>query len=99
MNRFALRCVAFLSLVAAVFAQPLDLVPFHPNGTYNRGEPVGWTVTARPGTVVPEGGYSYTLNLNNAVLLQAGKVDPSRGPARIAAQVAEPAMVYLEILP
>ncbi len=97
MKRFLPWLCPFWLLALRTLAQPVALVPLHASGLYTVGDTVGWTVQLKPGTTPPPGGYAYTLKLNNAVLLQAAKVDPAHGSARIEAKVTEPAMVCLEL--
>ena len=97
MNTLSLRLSILIGLAVICRAQPVDLVPEHASGIYAAGDMVGWTVTAKPGVAVPPGGFSYTIKLNNATLLQDGKVDPAKGQNRIELKVRKPGMVFLEI--
>jgi len=97
MNRFVLLIAVFFSVTLTALAQSVELVPLHGSGIYAVGDTVGWTVTAKPGAALPDGGYAYTLKLNNAKLVKSAKVDLSHGAAQIEAKISEPAMVYLEI--
>jgi cephalosporin-C deacetylase-like acetyl esterase len=97
MKKITLYLSLLSSLAIVGTAQSVELMPAHASGFYSVGEAVAWTVTAKPGAVMPAGGFSYSLKLNNTIPLVEGKVDVSQGPARIEAKVNEPAMVYLEI--
>ena len=97
LSRSLLLLAVFFSIARTALAQSVELVPLHKSGIYAVGDTVGWIVTAKPGATVPDGGYAYTLKLNNATPVKAAKVDLSRGATRIEAKISVPAMVYLEI--
>lgn len=84
-------------------ASLLTFTPFHPDGIYARGEPVGWSVAVREGGRLPRGTYTYTVKENGAAVVTTGGFDPSpgsdpsSGSARITASLAHPAMLYVEV--
>jgi cephalosporin-C deacetylase len=82
--------------VAAVAAREPQLVftPFHADGIYSLGEPVGWTVTPAPGTLPPQGRFSYTIKTNDLDVVKTGRFDLRSGRARIETTIEEPAMLY-----
>ncbi|MGC4055137.1 MAG: acetylxylan esterase [Paludibaculum sp.] len=92
-----------LAVTAIAFAQPapvqqqLTFTPDHPNGIYEVGDSVGWTVT--PGPAAPTYSYKWTARRNNAVILKEGKLDLSSGKTRIELPADEPSMIYVAIEP
>jgi cephalosporin-C deacetylase-like acetyl esterase len=79
----------------APIAQQLTFAPYHPSGTYDVGETVGWTVT--PGPVAPTYAYEWTVRRNNSVVLQQGKLDLSSGQDRIEITADQPGMIYVAV--
>ncbi len=94
-------CLAFGFACAAhcAAAPQLTLVPDHASGIYKTGDNVGWTVTPIEGSTAPTTSYKYTAKKNNAEVVKSGELDLASGKARIELQLAEPAMVYVEIKP
>src|ERR1022692_466740 len=78
-------------------AQQLTFGPYHPNGIYEIGELVGWTVT--PGPTAPTYAYKWTIRRNNAVVLKEGKLDLSSGKDTIEIKAAETGMIYVAVEP
>ena len=99
------RTTLFLGLATFCFAQPprtpiqqqLTFGPYHPNGIYDVGELVGWTVT--PGPATPTYAYKWTIRRNNAVVLKQGKLDLSSGKDTIDIKADEPGMLYVAVEP
>ena len=96
------RTSAILLLAAAAaiaqrapIAQQLTFAPYHPDGIYDVGDTVGWTVT--PGPVAPTNSYKWTIRRNNAVVLKDGKLDLSSGKATIEIAADQPEMIYVAV--
>ncbi len=88
-----IRRWSLLFLVAAsALAHGQTATPYRPTGIYRAGEAAGWEVA---GT----GKVFFRLRSNNQVLLRAGTLDLSTGPARVEAKLREPAMLHLELTP
>ncbi len=79
-------------------AQEVTLAPFKPSGIYSLGERAGWTVSAAPGAA-SNGAYTYTVRKNDLDVIKTGKLDLADGPGSIEVTLAEPAMLYAQILP
>ena len=88
---------AFTFAQRAPIQQQLTLTPYHPNGIYEIGETVGWTVT--PGPVAPTYAYKWTIRRNNAVVVKEGKLDLSSGQDKIEIGGDQPEMIYVAIEP
>jgi cephalosporin-C deacetylase len=90
---------AATAVAAAVAAQTPQLVftPFHADGIYSLGQPVGWTVTPAPGTVPPQGRFSYTIKTNDLDVVKTGSFDLRSGRARIETRIEEPALLYVRV--
>ena len=79
MFRIRQLAVALLLAPAAGLAQrgpipqQLAFAPYHPNGIYEIGETVGWTVTPGPAAITYS--YKWAIRRNNAVVLKEGKLD------------------------
>jgi cephalosporin-C deacetylase len=73
----------------------LVFTPFHADGIYSLGEPVGWTVTLAPGAVPPQGRFTYTIRTNDLDVVKTGSFDLRSGRARIETTIEEPAMLYV----
>src|SRR4029078_10202649 len=86
---------ASLSAQRAPIAQQLAFAPYHPNGVYEVGETVGWTVT--PGPTPPTYAYKWTIRRNNAVVLKEGKLDLSAGKAASEIRGDQPEMIYVAV--
>jgi cephalosporin-C deacetylase-like acetyl esterase/lysophospholipase L1-like esterase len=80
-------------------ADPPTFAPYHPTGTYDVGETVGWKVSPPEGATAPVGEYSYTIKKNNLEVIKQDKFDLSSGQAKIEVSVDEPAMLYVEVKP
>ncbi len=76
---------------------PLHLVPYHAGGIYQVGETVGWTVT--PKDAGDHTVYRYTILRNNQAVLASGKLDLTRGSAKIEIAGTEPEMLLVEVTP
>ena len=99
-----IRLLLVLLTALACFSQPrttiqrqLTFTPDRISGIYEVGETVGWTVS--PGQVQPTYAYKFTIRLNNAVVLKAGKLDLSAGVAKIEIEASEPGMIYVAVEP
>lgn len=101
--------VAFSAIVFLCFCETPDalarnlpegpsLVPYKASGIYERGETVGWTVHP-PTKGISTTEYSYTIKKNNFNVIASGKIDLQSGSAKIAVQLDEPAMLYVEVAP
>jgi cephalosporin-C deacetylase len=75
--------------------QQLTFAPYHPNGIYDVGETVGWTVT--PGPMSPTHRYRWTIRRNNAVVLKEAILDLANGSDTIEITASEPGMIYVAI--
>ena len=92
-TRFRLS-TAFLVLAGAftAHAQQITFTPFHKDGIYELGERTGWAAEGA-------GSYSYVIRMNNREVIQSGTLDLQSGSPTIETTVAEPAMLYVEVLP
>jgi len=101
--RIRLIALALLLASAAGFAQrgpipqQLAFKPYHPNGIYEIGETVGWTVAPGPAAITYA--YKWTIRRNNAVVLKEGKLDLSSGKDKIEISADQPEMIYVAIEP
>jgi cephalosporin-C deacetylase-like acetyl esterase len=91
-------------LLLALFCSPahaqqvLTFTPFHPNGIYQPGERLGWTVT-RPTGVAGPTRFAYDIKKNSFDVLRSGVLDLSSGTATIEIVVNEPSMIYVQVTP
>lgn len=76
-----------------------SLVPFQPDGIYDRGDTVGWTVHPPNVSGANASQYKYTIKQNNFKVIKSGELDLEEGPAKIDVVVNEPAMLYVEVAP
>lgn len=97
--------IASLVLAVVALAEPptwkpsLTLAPYHASGIYASGEIVGWSVTPAPGEEQPNGGYTYTVKRDGAVVIKSGRIEPGATATKIEAILRHPGMVFLEIVP
>jgi cephalosporin-C deacetylase len=89
--------LAAAASAAAAEAPRLTFTPFHADGIYALGDEVGWTVTPAPGTVAPEGRFSYTITSNDLDVVKTGSFDLRSGTATIETPFAQPAMLYVVV--
>ena len=75
--------------------QQLTFAPYHPDGIYDVGETVGWTVTRGP--VSPTYKFRWTVRRNNAVIVKQAVLDLSHGSDAIEIEAGEPGMIYVAI--
>jgi cephalosporin-C deacetylase len=85
------------SAAGAADLPQLVFTPFHANGIYELGEKVGWTVTPTPGTVAPNGRFSYTIKSNDLDVVKTGSFELSAGSATIETTFDQPAMLYVTV--
>src|SRR4029077_7630671 len=78
--------------------QELTFTPFHPNGIYQPGEKLGWTVTRPSGAAGPTR-FSYDIKKNELEVLRSSTLDLASGTATIEAVLDEPCMVFVELKP
>jgi cephalosporin-C deacetylase-like acetyl esterase/lysophospholipase L1-like esterase len=90
--------LAALCCNAASAQQGLTFTPFHPNGIYQPGEKVGWTVTRSDSATGPAR-FDYEIKKNEREVLRSATLDLSSGTATIAAVLDEPCMVFVELRP
>jgi cephalosporin-C deacetylase-like acetyl esterase len=92
----ALLCAPLSGLAQRpVISQQLAFTPYHPNGIYEVGETVGWTVS--PGPTTPTYAYKWTIRRNNAVVLKEGKLDLTSGKDKIEIEADQPEMIYVAV--
>lgn len=92
MLKFIGTCLC--SLAAGALCQgELSVTPFHPNGIYEVGEKVGWTITSAG----PAVSYTYAIRKNNRETIQSGTLEFTGPNATVQARIDEPAMLYVEI--
>ncbi len=97
-SRLALLLLIPCFAIVAV-AQQLTFTPLEPSGIYAPGEKAGWTISLAAGAAVPASGFKYSLKRNGLDLLKSGELDLSGGKATIETALAEPGMLFLEVLP
>src|ERR1700683_1778838 len=77
-------CIAvLLTLTLTCGAQNISITPEHPNGIYDIGQDVAWTVKLTDGTAASMSNYDYVIRKNNLDVIKSGQIDLSTGPARI----------------
>lgn len=95
----ALICVLALGIASVAHAQGVSFTPFHPNGIYNLGEKVGWTVTLAPGGEATATQYNYVIKKDNLEVIQKGTLNLSSGSATHETTFNQPAMLRAEVPP
>src|SRR5258707_897957 len=75
-------------------AEDLQFTPLNKSGVYQRGEKVGWTVTASRDA---QGPYTFVIRKNNLDVIKTGDIDFASGDATIETTVDEPAMLFLTV--
>lgn len=92
-----IACALAVGSASAAERPQLTFTPFHADGIYALGEEVGWTVTPAPGTVPPEGRFSYTIKSDNLDVVKTGSFDLRSGRASIETTFDRPAMLYVAV--
>lgn len=90
--------VAAAPVLAQTAAAEINFAPSHPNGTYEIGERVSWTVSTASGKPIV-GLFSYTVKKNNLVVIKTGTFQLATGTATIETSLKEPGMVMVDVTP
>jgi cephalosporin-C deacetylase-like acetyl esterase len=92
--RLLAALLGFLSVGAMAPAVELHVVPDHQDGTYQAGETVTWTITAKD--QAPEG-LKYTVKSGGTVDVASGVLAFAGGTATVKASLAQPGTLLLDI--